>query len=273
MYSDSHHRLTGPTRWNILHSAILCIAVALYAPMARGQTVEAERPAPSVMDRTGTLMSEYLSDRKRAGSLAGSVLGGALTAHPAGPLIGSLIGFIIGKQTEHEDRALSTTNAAIDSFGRPQIVVPAGTQPAPLSFSAPASPPEPIRQAQPAELALTAPATMALAPALTQVPVTLPMAIPPPTQPSAATPQPPEPIPIAVPALPPRVANGQSQALEPAAQSPSLPAPILAPVQQPVQNFSASQVAIADLCRTGSAAPPDPRLRAACLYHQGVRPR
>lgn len=42
---------------------------------------------------------EFLSDPKRVGTLTGSILGGALTAHPAGVIAGSIAGFLIGKKS------------------------------------------------------------------------------------------------------------------------------------------------------------------------------
>ncbi len=47
-------------------------------------------------------ISNFLSDPQRVGSLTGTILGGALTAHPIGTLAGSIIGFFIGKQTTHQ---------------------------------------------------------------------------------------------------------------------------------------------------------------------------
>ncbi len=45
---------------------------------------------------------EFLSDPSRVGSLTGTILGGALTAHPVGTLAGSVIGFFVGKQSMFE---------------------------------------------------------------------------------------------------------------------------------------------------------------------------
>jgi len=50
-------------------------------------------------ENTASYFRDYLSDPRRSGSLAGSILGGALSAHPAGPVLGSLVGFFIGKQS------------------------------------------------------------------------------------------------------------------------------------------------------------------------------
>lgn len=40
---------------------------------------------------------EFLSDPHRVGTLAGSILGGVLTAHPAGTVAGSILGYVFGK--------------------------------------------------------------------------------------------------------------------------------------------------------------------------------
>ena len=62
----------------------------------------------SLTDQASEYIRDYLSDHRRAGSLAGSILGGALFAHPAGPILGSLVGFFVGKQTMfNEDKARS----------------------------------------------------------------------------------------------------------------------------------------------------------------------
>ncbi|MDP2787758.1 MAG: hypothetical protein Q8O79_06755 [Pseudomonadota bacterium] len=57
-------------------------------------------------DKTSGYIRDYLSDPRRSGSLAGSILGGAMFAHPAGPIVGSVVGFFVGKNSMfNEDKA------------------------------------------------------------------------------------------------------------------------------------------------------------------------
>jgi len=70
-------------------------------PVLAGETPPAKDP--SLTEQTSAYVRDYLSDHRRAGSLAGSILGGALFAHPAGPILGSLVGFLIGKQTMFDE--------------------------------------------------------------------------------------------------------------------------------------------------------------------------
>lgn len=90
---------------------------------------------PSFTDSTSEYVREYLSDPRRAGSLVGSILGGALTAHPAGPMLGGVIGFLVGKQTMYEEMQRPGAAFALAPAQRP-IVPPAGTS-ATLSFNDP----------------------------------------------------------------------------------------------------------------------------------------
>ncbi len=60
---------------------------------------------------------DFLSDPQRVGSLTGTILGGALTAHPIGTLAGGIIGFFVGKQTMHKSpEQLAQTSYARRSF-------------------------------------------------------------------------------------------------------------------------------------------------------------
>ena len=95
----------------------VCRVVTLVAAILSAATpVFAETPPEKGFhERAEAYVTDYLSDRRRAGSLVGSVIGGAMTAHPVGPVIGSLIGFIIGKETMHEsvDQAPSLSPAEL----------------------------------------------------------------------------------------------------------------------------------------------------------------
>ncbi len=92
------------------------------------ETAQAKPPAAS-QDTSGYIR-EFLSDPKRTGSLAGSILGGALMANPAGPIIGSVIGFFIGKNSMYdEDKARAQQANAL--YARRDIV-PHDTVPTPV---------------------------------------------------------------------------------------------------------------------------------------------
>lgn len=79
------------------HASVCVLVLAPVAPA--GAATDGDK---ALIDVAADFTTEYLSDRRRAGSLVGGILGGALTAHPAGPFIGSLLGFWIGKATMHE---------------------------------------------------------------------------------------------------------------------------------------------------------------------------
>jgi hypothetical protein len=77
-------------------------AVSRPTPAAEAEPTKAANAA----DATSSYVRDYLSDPRRTGSLAGSILGGALTANPAGTIIGSVIGFFVGKNSMYdEDKA------------------------------------------------------------------------------------------------------------------------------------------------------------------------
>ncbi|MDZ4263363.1 MAG: hypothetical protein U1B30_13670 [Pseudomonadota bacterium] len=74
---------------HLLAIAALCLAATAPLAQAEGDSSNGARA--------------FLSDPQRVGSLAGTILGGALTAHPIGTLAGSIIGFFVGKETMHKD--------------------------------------------------------------------------------------------------------------------------------------------------------------------------
>lgn len=49
-----------------------------------------------IQDHTG----DFLSDPGRSGTIVGSVLGGAMYAHPLAPIVGSVVGYFIGSSTD-----------------------------------------------------------------------------------------------------------------------------------------------------------------------------
>jgi len=69
------------------------IALTLCAAMSPS-LVQAEEEKSS--------LREFLSDPQRVGSLTGTIIGGALTAHPAGAAAGTILGFFVGKQSMFE---------------------------------------------------------------------------------------------------------------------------------------------------------------------------
>ncbi len=89
---------------------------------------------PSLGENATSYVRDYLSDPRRAGSLAGSILGGALSAHPAGPVLGSLFGFFVGKQSMfNEDKARETKSGLL--YARRDIVPQNGQAVPTLSFA------------------------------------------------------------------------------------------------------------------------------------------
>jgi len=101
--------------WMLRNSCRALLALQLSiagAPALADDTVAA--PEKSVTEQTSEQMRDYLSDRRRTGALTGMILGGALTAHPAGTVIGSLIGFFIGKESMfNEDKARAQRQQAM----------------------------------------------------------------------------------------------------------------------------------------------------------------
>ena len=88
----------------------------------------------SLTERPAEYIRDYLSDPRRSGSLAGSILGGAIFAHPAGPIVGSLVGFIVGKQSMHsEDKSRGQRSSVM--YARRDIVPQSNGGTATLSLS------------------------------------------------------------------------------------------------------------------------------------------
>lgn len=149
----------------------LALGMALAAPCAVAADTDGGLGA-----QTSLYIRDYLSDNRRVGSLVGSILGGAATAHPAGPVVGSLIGFLIGKATMHEeDKGRPQLSAAQRSIIPPvsqAVAAPSLSfaDPQGVSFDAPAPAAMPVRPAAPA--VASAPAAQPAAPfapaALTQ---------------------------------------------------------------------------------------------------------
>jgi hypothetical protein len=95
-------------------------------------------PDKGLTEQTSEQMRDYLSDRRRAGALTGMILGGALTAHPAGTVIGSLIGFFIGKESLFNEDKARAQRQQVMAARRNIIPQYDGGQAAPtLSFSNP----------------------------------------------------------------------------------------------------------------------------------------
>jgi hypothetical protein len=203
---------------------------------------------------------EFLSNRERVGSLTGTIIGGALTAHPVGTVAGSIIGFFIGKETMHkppEQQQLINPSYARRSFvpdtpetaAAPTLALSTATEATPLVTAAMA----PAALTPLVTAAIQAPAAVVqqakAAPALALV------------RPTAA----------AVKALPPAatiaLASPTAEAvkkLEPA------PEPVMALAPPPPLKQSSPLERIASYCYGNGAQNRDlsPDLEALCYYHQ-----
>jgi hypothetical protein len=113
-------------------------------------------------------ISNFLSDPQRVGSLTGTILGGALTAHPIGTLAGSIIGFFIGKQTTHQlpsQQPLAQSSYARRSFAplkAEETAIPALA----LNTTPPAIAETPLPAAPTATLLASAPSVNTSTPAI-----------------------------------------------------------------------------------------------------------
>lgn len=88
----------------LLHASALVLGLTMANAPAAAQNSSQE--GVDLGTQASHYVRDYLSDPRRVGSLTGSILGGALTAHPAGPVVGSLIGFLVGKMSMYdEDKA------------------------------------------------------------------------------------------------------------------------------------------------------------------------
>lgn len=89
----------------------------------------------NLTDSTSEYFRDYLSDPRRTGSLAGSLIGGALSAHPVGPIVGGLVGFFVGKQSMfNEDKVKAQRESLL--YARRDIVPPGSAESVPtLSFA------------------------------------------------------------------------------------------------------------------------------------------
>ncbi len=179
---------------------------------------------------------EFLSNRERVGSLTGTIIGGALTAHPVGTVAGSIIGFFIGKETMHktpEQQQLIHPSYARRSFvpdtpetaAAPTLALSTATEATPLLTAA------------------------IQAPALALV----------------------RPTPAAAKALPPAAAIAlASPTAEPVKKLEPAPEPAMALAPPPPLKQSSPLERIASYCYGNGAQSRDlsPDLEALCYYHQ-----
>lgn len=145
---DKHWFEIGRLPWLGVFSLLLMSVPAIGADKSSDADAEA-----------GTIgyVQDYLSDYRRVGSLVGSVFGGALTAHPLGPVLGSVFGFLIGKTTMNEDPSAVAPSSVARIDPRRAIVPSGGTgvaavsfdQGGAVSFDASPSPVQPLPVANP----------------------------------------------------------------------------------------------------------------------------
>lgn len=258
--------------------ASLSLAVGVVA-LAVSPACASQANEEGLLDGASVYMQDYLSDRRRVGSLVGSIVGGALTAHPVGPVIGSLVGFLIGKSSmyEKDDEQKAAVVSAVDP--RRAIVPPGGLPAASVSFdpgagssisfapevpvtlpveAAPrlATPAAPPMQAAPMpQASQPAPSVAVHQPVLAPSPASLPEMAPA--------------VPAQVPASSPRVALAQPAPAAPAAAEPVPQVFAPTPVQPALPRTAMNREQIASLCSGGAQGPVDPRLRNVCFYFRG----
>lgn len=98
-----------------IRRALLLAASLSALPLQAAPMPLGDNGSPSTRD--------YLADRSRVGSLAGTVIGGALTAHPVGTVVGAVVGYIVGKDsdfTASEAEGLSAAALEQDG-GQPRV--------------------------------------------------------------------------------------------------------------------------------------------------------
>jgi hypothetical protein len=114
------------------------LTILLCCAFAGSAQAEAPSGESGLLNGAAEFTKEYLSDKRRAGALVGSVLGAALTVHPAGSIVGSILGFWVGKATMHEDPVARAAAREQGSYHSQRSIVPAdGTAVASLSFAEP----------------------------------------------------------------------------------------------------------------------------------------
>ena len=128
-----HHSKPSPKNRQRLNGLLMVVlSGCLLAPATASHADDTPR------EGVGDHINDFLSDRRRVGSLSGSVIGGALTAHPAGPLVGSLIGFIIGKKSHQSELPDHYRRGPYIDPAHPRSLTPNNEQHvATLSLSAP----------------------------------------------------------------------------------------------------------------------------------------
>lgn len=71
--------------------------LGLLLALALSSVSQAAEQQESLFDELSELARESITDRRQVGSIAGSLLGAALTTHPAGSILGGIFGFFAGK--------------------------------------------------------------------------------------------------------------------------------------------------------------------------------